>query len=223
MQFQLESFNRIGEGLRREIEEVGKIVSFRKSEPPFDYDETLEYFFIFMSGKVKIFQMNLNNGKEQTLYLLGRGDMYDTVTLLDGRPHEVMSEVLEAGEALRVPIGKAREWMYDYPVFGEIVLKYVAGQIRHVEELASDLTLLDTKERLIKLIVENIEQSRKNGRNMLENLSHAEIAKLIGTVRHVVDRHIKQLKAEGILETGRRKLALKNLEKLQEKLDHIVL
>ena len=223
MQFQLESFNRIGEGLRREIEEVGKVVSFRKNEPPFDYDETLEYFFIFMSGKVKVFQMNLNNGKEQTLYLLGRGDMYDTVTLLDGQPHEVMSEVLEAGEALRVPIGKAREWMYDYPIFGEIVLKYVAGQIRHVEELASDLTLLDTKERLIKLIVENIEKSRSTGKNMLENLSHAEIAKLIGTVRHVVDRHIKQLKAEGILETGRRKLALKNLEKLQEKLDHIVL
>jgi len=223
VQFQLESFNRIGEGLRREIEEVGKVVSFRKNEPPFDYDETLEYFFIFMSGKVKVFQMNLNNGKEQTLYLLGRGDMYDTVTLLDGQPHEVMSEVLEAGEALRVPIGKAREWMYDYPIFGEIVLKYVAGQIRHVEELASDLTLLDTKERLIKLIVENIEKSRSTGKNMLENLSHAEIAKLIGTVRHVVDRHIKQLKAEGILETGRRKLALKNLEKLQEKLDHIVL
>jgi CRP-like cAMP-binding protein len=223
VQFQLESFNRIGEGLRREIEEVGKVVSFRKNEPPFDYDEPLEYFFIFMSGKVKIFQMNLNNGKEQTLYLLGRGDMYDTVTLLDGQPHEVMSEVLEAGEALRVPIGKAREWMYDYPIFGEIVLKYVAGQIRHVEELASDLTLLDTKERLIKLIIENVEKSRQTGHNMLENLSHAEIAKLIGTVRHVVDRHIKQLKAEGILETGRRKLALKNLEKLQEKLDHLLM
>jgi CRP-like cAMP-binding protein len=208
--------------LRREIEEVGRIVDFRKNEPPFDYDDTLEYFYIFMSGKVKIFQMNLHNGKEQTLYLLGRGDMYDTVTLLDGKPHEVMSEVLEAGEALRVPIGKAREWMYDYPIFGEIVLKYVAGQIRHVEELAADLTLLDTKERLIKLIIESIEQSRKTGKNMLENLSHAEIAKLIGTVRHVVDRHIKQLKAEGILEPGRRRLALKNLEKLQEKLDHIV-
>jgi CRP-like cAMP-binding protein len=222
VQFQLESFNRISERLRQEIEEVGKVIAFEKHDTPFDYDETLEWFFIFLSGKVKIFQMNISNGKEQTLYLMGRGDMYDTVTLLDGKPHEVMSEVLEPGEALRVPIGKAREWMYDYPVFGEIVLKYVAAQIRHVEELASDLTLLDTKERLIKLIIENIEKSRTSGKNMLENLSHAEIAKLIGTVRHVVDRHIKQLKAEGILETGRRKLALKNMEKLQEKLDHIV-
>ncbi|HFC03577.1 MAG TPA: helix-turn-helix domain-containing protein [Nitratifractor salsuginis] len=94
--------------------------------------------------------------------------------------------------------------------------------MRHVEELAADLTLLDTRERLIKLIVENIEKSRHTGQNMLENLSHAEIAKLIGTVRHVVDRHIKQLKSEGLIEAGRRKIALKNMEKLQEKLDSLL-
>jgi len=72
------------------------------------------------------------------------------------------------------------------------------------------------------LIVKNLEKSKFTGQNMIENLSHAEIAKLIGTVRHVVDRHIKQLKQEEILETGRRKLALKNMEKLQEKLEHIL-
>jgi CRP-like cAMP-binding protein len=222
MRFQLDSFGQISENLKREIEEVGKIVSFEKNETPFAYDETLEYFFIFLCGKIKIFHMNLNSGKEQTIYLMGRGDMFDTAALLDGKPHDVMNEALEAGEMLKIPIGKVREWMYIYPAFGEIVLKYIAGQIRHVEELAADLTLLDTKERLIKLIIKNLEKSRVSGRNMLENLSHAEIANLIGTVRHVVDRHIKQLKTEGILEAGRRKMSLKNMEKLQEKLDHIL-
>jgi CRP-like cAMP-binding protein len=221
VQFQLNGFNQIGEGLRREMEKEGRIVRFDRNTMPFDYDDTLKYFYIFLGGKIKIFHMNLNNGKEQTLYMLGRGDMYDTVVLLDGRPHEAMVEVLEEGEMLKVPVGRVREWMYDYPAFGEIILKYVAGQIRHVEDLAADLTLLDTRERLIKLIVENLEKNNPRCRNMLENLSHAEIAKLIGTVRHVVDRHIKQLKAEGILEAGRRKLALKNMQKLQEKLDHI--
>ena len=222
MNFQLDTFNQIGEGLRHEIEESGRIVSFQRNETPFDYDEALDHFFIFLSGKIKFFHMNLESGKEQTVYLMGRGDMYDTVVLLDGKPHELMSEVLEAGEALRLPIGKVREWMYKYPIFGEIILKYVAAQVRHVEELAADLTLLDTRERLIKLIVENLERSKMRGQNMLDGLSHAEIAKLIGTVRHVVDRHIKQLKQEGILEAGRRKLALKSMEKLQAQLDRIL-
>ncbi len=222
MQFQLEGMKNIGESLRREMEEYGRIISFEKSDMLFDYDEVLDYFYIILSGKVKIYHMNLNNGKEQTLYLLGRGDMYDTVTLLDGKPHEVMSEVLEDGEVLRVPIAKAREWIYRYPVFGEIVLKYVASQMRQVEELAADLTLLDTRERLIKLIVNNLKKSKQRGIDLLANLSHAEIAKLIGTVRHVVDRHIKQLKNDGLIESGRKKIALKDMERLQRELDDYI-
>ncbi len=221
MKFQLDSFGGISEQLRQEIETVGKIISFDKQDTLFDVDELKKSFFFFLSGKVKVFDMNINSGKEQTLYLLGRGDMLDTVILLDGKDHNMMYEILESGKALKVPISKVREWMYQYPMFGEIILKYVATQLRSVEELAIDLTLLDTKERLIKLIIKSIEKSRQTGQNILENLSHAEIAKLIGTVRHVVDRHIKQLKSEGIIEAKRRKIALKDMEKLKDKLENI--
>jgi len=51
-------------------------------------------------------------------------------------------------------LAKVKEWIFKYPPFGEMIMKYIASQLRHVEELASDLTLLDTKERLIKLIVQ---------------------------------------------------------------------
>ena len=219
---QLDTFGVIGEELQNEFETHGTIVAFDRKELPFDYDDTLRYFFIFLSGKVKIFQMNLNNAKEQTIYLMSRGDMFDTVSLLDGQTHEVMVETLEAGSALRLPIGKAREWMYDYPVFGEIILKYVARQLRQVEELATDLTLFDTQERLLKLIVQNMERKDAQGHGILDGLSHTELANLIGTVRHVVDRHMKKLKEEGVLENTRKKITLKNHEKLLERIKNLI-
>ncbi len=211
-----------GEQLVKEFEKHGKIITFDKKEYSFDYDDALHYFYIFLSGKIKIFQMNLHNAKEQTIYLMSRGDMFDTVSLLDGKAHEVMVEVLEEGSALRIPIGKAREWMYDYPAFGEIVLKYVAKQLRQVEELATDLTLYDTQERLLKLIVQNIERKDASGHSILDNLSHTEIANLIGTVRHVVDRHIKKFKEDGIIESARKKIILKDYEKLLERIRDLV-
>jgi len=219
---QLDLFQHAGEQLQRAFSQFGTVVTFDKKESTFDCDDALRYFYIFLDGKIKIFQMNLANGKEQTIYLMSRGDMYDTVSLLDGQTHEVMVEVLEPGRALRIPIGKAREWMYDYPVFGEAILKYVARQLRQVEELATDLTLYDTQERLLKLIVQNIERKESDGRSILDGLSHTELAHLIGTVRHVVDRHIKQLKADGILEDARKKIALKDHEKLLERIKNIV-
>jgi len=217
VQLQLDTFGQIGDQLRAEMERHAELISFTKKEMLFDSDDTLEYFYIFLGGKVKISQLNFSNGKEQTIYLMSRGDMYDTVTLLDGKVHEVLVEILEEGSAMKIPIGKAREWMYDYPIFGEIVLKYVATQLRKVEELATDLTLFDTQERLIKLILQSMETKDKEGKNILDGLSHTEIANLIGTVRHVVDRHIKKLKADGVLEDERRKISLKNREKLLDR------
>ncbi len=220
--FQLDTFGPLGEKLQQAIGEHGKIVTFNRKTHPFDYDDTLKHFYIFLSGKIKIFQMTLTNAKEQTIYLMSRGDMFDTVALLDGKEHDVMVEVLEEGSALRIPIGKAREWMYDYPAFGEIILKYVAHQLRQVEELASDLTLMDTQERLLKLIVQNMERKDARGHGILDGLSHTELANLIGTVRHVVDRHMKKLKEEGILEDVRKKILLKDYEKLHDRIRELL-
>jgi len=222
MPFQLDTFGPLGEQLQRAFEEHGKIVAFDRKGHPFDYDDALHYFYIFLSGKVKIFQMTLTSTKEQTIYLMSRGDMFDTVSLLDGKEHDVMVEILEEGSALRIPIGKAREWMYDYPVFGEIILKYVAQQLRQVEELATDLTLLDTQDRLLKLIVQNMERKDAQGHGILDGLSHTELGNLIGTVRHVVDRHMKKLKEEGILEDVRKKILLKDYEKLRDRIRELI-
>jgi len=219
--FQLDTFGPLGEQLQKAFAEHGTVVTFDRRDYPFDYDDALHHFYIFLSGKIKIFQMNITNAKEQTIYLMSRGDMFDTVSLLDGQVHEVMVEVLEAGSAMRIPVGKAREWMYDYPVFGEIILKYVARQLRHVEELASDL-LFDTQERLLKLIVQNMDRKDAKGQTILDGLSHTELANLIGTVRHVVDRHMKKLKAEGILEDVRKRISLKDYEKLLARINDLI-
>jgi len=215
LNLQLETFVEANQSFRTEMELHAKIMHFDKRGSTFDYDDTMKHFYILLGGKLKVYQINLDNAKEQTIYLMSRGDMYDTVTLLDGKTHDVVVDILEEGEALQIPIGKAREWMYVYPEFGEIILKYISSQLRGVEGLASDLTLLDTQDRLIKLLLKNINDG---GNSILDGLSHGEIAKLIGTVRHVVDRHIKQLREDGILEKEKKKISVRNREKLLDKI-----
>jgi len=162
--------------------------------------------------------MNFETNREQTLYLLIRGDMYDLVTLLDGREHNLASDILEAGEAIRFPVDKVREWMHKYPAFEQLIYRFVANQMRNLENLAIDLSLLETKERLLKLLLKNIDTIEHKGLSILDKLSRTEIANLIGTVRHIIDRHIKDLSNEGIIE-DKRSLKLKNAEKVLEMLE----
>ncbi len=213
-QYEIELFKNLNDTLKDEINRYAKLIKFKKNEYVFDSDDATKHFYIFLSGRVKVYQINLDTLKEQTISILSFGDMFDAITLLDGQIHEVMVDILEDGEALRLPIEKVREWIYKNPAFNRIFFPYIATQMRKAENLSCELSLYDTNERLIHLILNNLETDKKHKKTLLQNLSRSEIANLIGTVRHVVDRHIKELKNAGVIETKRKNIIVKDIEKL---------
>jgi len=144
--------------------------------------------------------------------------MFDTIILLDGEDHDVMYEVMEESEVLQMPIEYVRELISTNREFNSKFFPYLAQQMRHMEELSSDLSLYSTSERLIKLLLQNLDPNNRVKYNLLQGLSNTEIAKLIGTVRHVVERHLKALKEDGSIETKNRNVQILDAGKLLDKL-----
>ena len=52
--------------------------------------------------------------------------------------------------------------------------------------------------------------------SLINNLSHEQIAKMIGSVRNVVNRHIQDLKNSQLLSVKRKSLEINNIQKLLE-------
>ena len=91
--------------------------------------------------------------------------------------------------------------------------------MRGLEELATDMSLYSTSQRLIKLLLQNSDPTNRAKYNILQGLSNTQIANLIGTVRHVVERHLKALKADGAIESKNKNLQIKDTQKLLDKID----
>ena len=215
--FKVELFDNVG--LEQEINLHAKVVNFTKGETLFYGTQLMRYFYIIISGTIKVYQLNLHNAKEQTIFVFSKGDMFDTIILLDKEPHDVMYEALEDCEVMQLPLEKVRGWIQNNPNFNQRFFPYLAAQMRHTEELATDLALHSTGERLIKLILQNLDTNQEHHFNLINNISHSEIAKLIGTVRHVVERHLHTLKKEGAIEqTQRKHIMIKDIQKLLDKL-----
>ena len=215
---EIQLFKELDENFKTEIDNHKKLLTFEKGEILFCGDELMHHFYIILSGKVKTFQLNLQNSKEQIIFVLRAGDMFDTIVLLDHKAHDVMYETLEKTKVLELPIEKVREWIATNQDFNQIFFPHLASQMRQVEELATDLSLHNTSYRLVKLLLQNIDSSNKEKYNLIHGLSHGEIAKLIGTVRHVVEKHLHKLKEDGIVETNRHHLAVKSVKELIKKL-----
>ena len=198
-------------------------MEYEKGSSPFFPDDFLKYFYILVEGRIKTYQINFQNNKEQTIFIYKRGDMFDVITLLDNQPHDVIYEVMEDAKVLRLPIERVRYWLENDQTFNKKFFPYLAAQMRHTEELATDLALYDTKDRLINLLLDNINPKKPFKYNLLQNLSNSEIAKLLGTVRHVVERTLKQLKSDHLIETSRKNIKITNFKKLQDKTSQLLL
>jgi CRP-like cAMP-binding protein len=160
-------------------------------------------FHVIVSGRVKISRSNEQNGRELTLWLLGPGDGFDIVSLLDGAPHAVSAWTLDEVQTLSAPVALVGTWIDRYPAFRLSLLRYVAGQLRKLTDLASDLALHDTMTRLAHLLLRHSDpgaSADSRGLQLLHSLPQEELASLIGSVRVVISRLLAELKRDAVIE-----------------------
>lgn len=193
-----------------------------KKEEVIHREITREHFFLIVSGRVTLSRRNPENGREIVVFLLEDGDAFDVITLLDGRAHDAKIAVMEDTRVLSVPIPTARHWVQTHPAFNSNFLPYLGSHMRRLENLAADLALHDTVTRLANLILKHTsgdgssEFPGNESLQLINDLSHEALSKMIGSVRIVVNRHLQKWKEEGIVDVQRKQIAVRDLEALRE-------
>lgn len=175
-------------------------------------------FHFIISGRIKVYKVDQNSGREFTLFILKENDVFDIISLLEELDHEVFYETLDKAVLLSTPMSVMRKWVKDNPEINKNMLPYLGHQLKFMEEYASDVTMIDISTRLAKLILSNI-NLKSQRLELINDLSNEELANLIGSTRAVVNRHLQEFKNDGILYLGRQKVEVKNLELLLKKLN----
>lgn len=175
-------------------------------------------FHFIISGRIKVYKVDQNSGREITLFILKENDVFDIISLLEELDHEVFYETLDKTILLSMPMGVMRQWVIKNPEINRNMLPYLGYQLKHMEEYASDVTMIDISTRLAKLILNNI-NSKSHRLELINDFSNEELANLIGSTRAVVNRHLQEFKNDGILYLGRQKVEIRNLDLLLKKLN----
>ena len=63
---ELEPFEGLNKQLIDEINRIGIIRDYPKGSSAMDADDTLRSFYIIIEGRIKVYQYNPNNNREQT-------------------------------------------------------------------------------------------------------------------------------------------------------------
>jgi len=205
----------------KQIIKSSTLINWKRNET-IDSDMGAKYFHIILKGRLKITCIDPQTGRSISLFILSSGDIFDIVTLLDGREHIVFPVAMDDIFALRFPLKKARQLLKDYPDFNASFLPYLGQTMRELEDFGESLVFNDTSTRLAKLILKHTSPKEIQDHHqvkLINNLSHESLAEMIGSVRSVVSTQMEKLKKEGIILSKRGYLAVRNLEKLIEKCD----
>lgn len=179
---------------------------------------TQQRFHVILSGRLKMGQINPDTGRMVTLFLLGPGDAFDVISLLDGEPNPVILEARDDLELLSTPVDEARRWIEQHPEFNRSFLPYLGRQMRLLADLAGDLALHDTETRLARLILRHIDNGNPaHPLHLIHDLPHEVLGEMIGTVRVVVNRQLQHWQREGVIISRRGRLEIQELEGLLKK------
>lgn len=184
--------------------------------------QAVELFTVIVSGRMELTRVNPETGRQITLLTLEAGDAFDVITLLDGKEHDVNPVALDALEVLTAPLSRVRQWIHTHPSFNRAFLPYLGERIRDLETLSADLALYDTVTRLAKLILQQAARGFSLGDEdaprppLINTLSDEAMARMIGSVRVVVNRHLQDFVRMGLITTGRGELVVRDLEKLRD-------
>lgn len=204
---------------RSQLAAAARPRSFRKGEVIFYRDDPGESLFLIAGGSVRIY-LPSPQGTDLTLAVLGPGDFFGDLALLDGRgPRSASAMALRDTETLVVDRADFLNVIRSRPEAAILVLEVIAGRLRVADEMAGDLAFLGVSTRLAKKLLELAAAHgvpRAGGLLLDVRLTQEELANMVGVTRESVNRHLSLFKRLGFLSNQGRRFVIRDADALRE-------
>ena len=159
-----------------------------------------DYMYVIRDGQVKVTKLS-GDGREKILELLGPGDFFGEMSLLDNAERSASVKSLTETRILALSRNDFLKELRRNPDLAMAVIQELTRRVRQMDEQASSLSFQRVKERTRGLLLRLAqEESGREGRRATPVLTHQQIADMIGTSRETVTRVVKRLKEQGWLE-----------------------
>jgi len=180
---------------------VAKTRRYAKDDVIFHADESGDVFCVIREGKVKITMIS-PEGKEIILSMMGPGDFFGEMALLDDAPRSATVVALEPLEVLTIYRNDFLEILKDNFSITRKVLSELSRRVRRMSMRIESLATMDVYGRLARFFLDLAQQQGKvtdNGYVSVTRPTHQAIANMIGTSRETVSRLMHDLMRQNLL------------------------
>jgi CRP/FNR family cyclic AMP-dependent transcriptional regulator len=202
---------------RTELEKFAEVTrekSYPKGSVILFEDDPGDSLFVVREGRVKVVLIG-EDGREVILGVLGVGEYFGELSLIDDRPRSAHVIAMEDSNLLVLRREDFRKRVESSPSVAWSLLTELSRRLRRADDKIGGLVLLDVPGRIARLLLDLAEET---GTNAIEKtLTHQTIAQMIGASRETVSRAMKDFQDAGWITVERRRIAIADRAALEQR------
>jgi len=168
--------------------------------------EVGDSLFAIVDGRVKVF-IGDDEGREITLKLLGSGDFFGEMSLIDKQPRSASVSAMESTSLKVLSYQAFHDCLQSTPAIGINVMTALAKRLRDADRKISNLALMDVYGRVASTLLELAITT--DGKLVVgEKLSQQDIANMVGASREMVNRILKDLSDRGFISIESKQITI---------------
>jgi len=198
-----------------QIEHIFVLRAYRKGQIIFLEEETGNYMYLVLSGKVKVSKAG-TGGKETILAIHRTGDFFGEMSLLDGKTSPATVSAMEDAKIISLSGSDFHKYLLHNEKVMLQIINVLCARLRQVWQTQSlSSSTADARIRMgIYQLAKRHGIRDAHGTIIDLKITHQELAEMVGTSRETVTRVLARLKDQGILEIDQRRMTLLDADAL---------
>jgi CRP/FNR family transcriptional regulator len=190
------------EGLPREqlkaLAGICLLRTYRKGQLVFAEGDEGTGFYIVQSGRVRIFKLSPESGKEQILHMLGPGETFGEVAVFTGMGFPAFAEAQASSVLIFFPRVAFVALIRRDPSLALNMLAVLSRRLQKFARLIEDLSLKETPARLAAHLL-YLGGKRPDADEISLDLPKGQIAALLGTIPETLSRIMARMGRQGLI------------------------
>jgi CRP-like cAMP-binding protein len=202
----VELFSELDDSELAKVADLAQLRSVPKDTTIFHAGDPADAVFVVASGKVKI-AVTSTDGKEFILTVLGAGQVFGEMALLESAPRSACVITITACDLLVINRNDFQHLLNTSPSLSRKLLAILSRRLRRANSKMESLAYMDVAGRLARYLLDLARdhgQRVGNGWVVVRRPTHSDIAHSIGTSRETVSRLINEFEEGfGLVNKGK--------------------
>lgn len=202
---------------KQKVSAGSEMLHMKRGDPIYLPGDPSKFVYLVKSGAVKIVGRSPEGG-EVILTVLMPGDIFGELALASEDSRDERAEAADDTLLCEVPRQLLLGLIRDNPAFALQITKVMGLRLRTLRSRIEELLGKSASARLAHALVDLADQygiADREGILIPVRLTQADLAKLVGLTRETVNGFLQAWREQGLVETDRRRIRLRDVERLK--------